>query len=174
MRRRISPTSSTAVVAAPSSVPHGSVDNWDRLLRIARYAWASPCTLVGFALTALVLLRGGTVRAKFGVVEAALPATARKPWFPFSAITFGHVVLGRSEQDLDELFAHEIDHTRQYERWGALFFVAYPVSSLVQIVRSRNPYWDNHFEVQARERSANTVCSSDEWRDDADNGASTG
>jgi hypothetical protein len=39
---------------------------------------------------------------------------------------------------------------RQYERWGVVFFLAYPLSSLWQAARGRHYYWDNWFEVQAR------------------------
>lgn len=94
------------------------------------------------------------MRFRSGVIEAALPRTDRDPRLPYSAITFGHVVLGRSERDLDRLFTHELEHVRQYERWGLVFFLAYPISSLIQILGRRSPYWSNHFEVQARARSA--------------------
>jgi hypothetical protein len=51
---------------------------------------------------------------------------------------------------------------RQYERWGALFFVLYAVSSLCQWLRGRDPYWHNRFEREARcagaqRRAARTV-----------------
>jgi hypothetical protein len=42
----------------------------------------------------------------------------------------------------------------QYERWGLLFFLAYPASSFAQLLRGRNPYWYNYFEIEARERCA--------------------
>jgi hypothetical protein len=42
---------------------------------------------------------------------------------------------------------------RQYERWGLLFYPAYGLSSLWQLLRGRRPYWDNVFEVEARRRS---------------------
>lgn len=110
----------------------------------------------------LVLLRGGTARVTSGVVEAALPEIARKARLPFGAITFGHVVLGRSERVLGQLRAHERQHVRQYERWGVVFFLAYPVSSLTQVLRGRSPYWFNHFEVQAREHCAHEDRGPDE------------
>ena len=37
--------------------------------------------------------------------------------------------------------------------WGPLFFFAYGASGFWQFVNRRSPYWHNHFEVQARERS---------------------
>ena len=101
-----------------------------------------------------MLLLGGSASIRSGVLEVALPRFTRGASGWFSAITFGHVVLGRSEEALVRCRAHELVHVRQYERWGPAFFLAYPASSLVQIFRGRNPYWFNHFEIQARERCA--------------------
>jgi hypothetical protein len=36
--------------------------------------------------------------------------------------------------------------------WGLFFFLAYPASSACQWLRGKSPYWENYFEVQARER----------------------
>ena len=38
---------------------------------------------------------------------------------------------------------------RQYERWGPFFIPAYLLSSLVQLLRRRDPYLDNRFEREA-------------------------
>lgn len=54
---------------------------------------------------------------------------------------------------LEQLRPHELVHVQQYERWGIGFFLAYPLSSLAQLLRGGHPYWDNHFEIQAREIS---------------------
>jgi regulator of nucleoside diphosphate kinase len=69
---------------------------------------------------------------------------------PIVAITFGHVVLGRSAGDLERLRAHEHAHVAQYERWGPLFLIAYPLASLLALLRTGRPYHDNCFEVAAR------------------------
>lgn len=126
------------------------------LLQIARYAWAGPCTVAGLIPAMVILLLGGSMRIKSGVLEVALSETIHKAWPSFIAITLGHVVLGQSAQALDQLSAHELEHVRQYERWGVLFFLAYPLSSLIQWLRGKDPYWSNYFEVQARQRCANT------------------
>mgnify|MGYP001005145217 CR=1 FL=1 len=122
--------------------------------RLLRYAWAAPCTGIGLAFALPLLLAGARLRRVHGVYEVALMrghATSRLTRaVPISAITFGHVVIGACEAELARLRAHEHTHVRQYERWGALFFVAYGVSSLVQLLRGRSAYWHNHFEVQAR------------------------
>lgn len=122
--------------------------------RLLRYAWASPCTCIGLALALPLVLTGARVRCVRGVCEVALQrgnGTSRLTRaVPISAITFGHVVIGACESELARLRAHEHTHVRQYERWGALFFAAYGVSSLAQVLRGRSAYWHNHFEIQAR------------------------
>ncbi|WP_432719627.1 hypothetical protein R0381_000234 [Jeongeupia wiesaeckerbachi] len=123
------------------------------LLHVLRYTWAAPCSAVGLLLAAPALLLGGKARCHFGILEIALPGTEAMRR-RLGAITFGHVVLGGSEETLAQLRSHELEHVRQYERWGVVFFLAYPASSLVQLCRGRHPYWSNHFEVQARARCA--------------------
>ena len=119
---------------------------------IAARAWAFPATLIGLVLATLVVTTGGHVRVVDGVVEAADGALAR--WLRlrarFCAITFGHVVLALDRDTHRRCRAHERVHVRQYERWGALFFVAYGVSSLWQRLRGRDAYRDNRFEREAR------------------------
>lgn len=126
------------------------------LLRITPYAWAAPCTVLGVLLAVLACTFGGPLHCRAGVLS--LGASLR---LPFGAITVGHVVLGCDEQMLDLLRSQELEHVRQYERWGVFFFIAYPASSLVQLLRGRNPYWFNYFEVQARERCAHERTASD-------------
>ena len=127
------------------------------LARIARYAWASPCTLTGLLLVSPAFLFGARARVVDGVVEVADPlhdGPGDQRWWPFRAITFGHVVIARTLADLDLLRSHEHAHVRQYEKWGAVFFVAYPAASLWQLLRGGRPYFDNWFEVQARAHAA--------------------
>lgn len=130
-----------------------------RLLRCARILWAAPNSLIGLLLALLFLLAGAQLRRVDGVLEVALdrrhpPASkarrARRLRLPFTAITFGHVVLGVSAQDLDRLRPHEKVHVRQYERWGPLFLPAYLLAGAWQWLRGRRAYWDNPFEVAAR------------------------
>ncbi|WP_371868740.1 signal peptide prediction [Pseudoduganella ginsengisoli] len=120
----------------------------------AAYVWAAPCTAVGLALAALAYLAGARARRVAGVVEVALwPGGQPGPLarrLPFTAITFGHTVIALTWQEQHRLRAHEREHVRQYERWGIVFFAAYPLSSLWQMLRGRHYYWDNWFEVQAR------------------------
>jgi len=116
--------------------------------------WAAPCSLVGALLGLAVLAAGGSARRVGPTVEVALaerhrgtPVWARG--LRFSAITFGHVILGQSHEVLAVLRRHERAHVRQYERLGPLFFIAYPGASLLALARGRCPYRDNRFEKQA-------------------------
>lgn len=115
----------------------------------------APCSLVGLAAAAIVVLLGGSGRRALGILEvtlgqseAACPSFARL--LPFRAIALGHVVISLGRLELEQLRVHELVHVRQYERWGVLFFVAYAASGLWQLLHGRSAYWDNHFEVQAR------------------------
>jgi hypothetical protein len=115
-------------------------------MKAIRYAWALPATCLGATLGLAALARGARMR----VVEGALEVAGGMPRrFGFGAITFGHVILGQSEQCLAACRAHEHVHVRQYERWGVLFFALYLGSSLVQWLRGRDPYLDNRFEKEA-------------------------
>jgi hypothetical protein len=114
------------------------------------YAWAAPCSLLGLALALPMLASGARGQRHQGVLEVAWPRGPRLARGPFVAITFGHVVLGRSQAELARLRAHEHAHVRQYERWGALLWLLYPASSLWQGLQGRRPYVDNAFEVDAR------------------------
>ncbi len=90
-------------------------------------------------------LLGARARVVAGVIEIAfiqnrgrrLTVISR---LPFSAIALGHVIIGISHSELDRLRLHERVHVRQYERWGALFLLAYPASSLLQWMLGRRPY----------------------------------
>jgi hypothetical protein len=124
------------------------------LLRCLRYLWAAPYTALGVVLGLLVLLLGGVVRVERGVLEfcggVLGRAFARLPQpFAFSAMTLGHVILAVDRPALSLLRKHEHVHVQQYERWGPLFLPAYLLSSLVQWLRGRDPYLENHFERQA-------------------------
>lgn len=116
--------------------------------------WAAPCSLLGALLGLAVLAAGGSARRVGPTVEVALaerhggvPVWARG--LRFSAITFGHVIVGQSHEALATLRRHERIHVRQYERLGPLFLIAYPGSSLLALIRGRCPYRDNRFEKQA-------------------------
>ena len=67
-----------------------------------------------------------------------------------SAITFGHVVLGRDSDSLTDSREHERVHVRQCEVWGPLFMPAYLAGGLYAFVSGKGAYAGNYFERQAR------------------------
>ncbi len=128
------------------------------------YCWAAPASLLGLLLAATLLLgrltgRGsgrGQARWHSGVLEVSggFPGWLLSRRLPFSgpaaAITLGHVVLAQSSAALVQTRRHERVHVAQYERWGALFLLAYPLASLWAGLRGKHPYRDNVFEIEAR------------------------
>ena len=87
----------------------------------------------------------GVIEAHGGRLGSAIARHCR-----FCAITFGHVVLATDARTTERCRAHERVHVRQYERWGALFFVAYVASSAWQALGGGDAYRDNRFEREAR------------------------
>jgi len=119
------------------------------------YLWASPTTLLGLLLGGVALLSGGRVQRRGGTLEfhggwlgkllASTPARA-------TAMTVGHVILGRHPEGLDRCRSHERVHVRQAEWLGPLFLPAYFGASLWAVLRGKRLYEDNWFEVDARRR----------------------
>lgn len=131
-------------------------DGLMKVLRLAfRYLWASPTTTVGLLFTIPALVTGGRAVRHSGVLEVH---GGFATWFlrhmtllpnGAAAITFGHVVLGRDQQCLDQTRTHERVHVRQAERWGPFFLIAYAMASLIAALRGGDAYRDNAFEREA-------------------------
>lgn len=123
-------------------------------MKLMRYLWVSPASLVGLAVGLVALASGARARVVDGALEVAggnlrslilrLPEGLR-----FGAITLGHVIVGIDHGVLAHARSHEQVHVRQYEKWGLFFFPLYLGSSLLQLARGRDPYRDNCFEVEA-------------------------
>ena len=122
-----------------------------RLSRGLRLLWASPNSVLGLLLGALLLPLGARGRVVGGVLEIAAFGRAPQHRWPFAAITLGHVIVGTHRAELQRLRAHEQVHVRQSERWGPFFLPAYLLAGGWQWVCGRHPYRDNPFEVQARQ-----------------------
>ena len=108
--------------------------------------------MIGLALGGLAATLGARWRWTDGALEVAGGRAGR--WLahrrvPFAALTLGHVVLAVDARSLAALRAHEREHVRQYERWGALFVPAYLASSAWQWWRGGHAYLDNRFEREA-------------------------
>jgi len=125
--------------------------------RVAARAWALPYSIIGLLLTAAALVTGGRAARVGGVLESHGGAVSfmLRRLVPLrggaSAMTLGHVVVGRDPGCLDRTRAHERVHVRQYEQWGPFFLPAYFTASLVAAARGRHYYRDNPFEREARE-----------------------
>lgn len=120
--------------------------------RLLRYTWAAPTSAVGLTAGALTLATGGRVQRHSGILEFhggfsrwLLARVARA-----SAMTLGHVVIGRDVDCLERCRAHELAHVRQVERWGPLFIPAYLAASAWVWSRGGHYYLDNPFERDAR------------------------
>jgi hypothetical protein len=126
------------------------------MLRVLIYLWPFPVTLFGMLIAFIARCSGGKLQRVDGVLESAggWPARVLRRGFPFSgavaALTLGHVVLGVSSDALTATRAHERAHVRQFERWGVLLLVLYPLAGLAAWLRGGNPYRDNVFEREAR------------------------
>ncbi len=125
------------------------------------YLWASPTTVVGLTAGALTLCTGGRVQRRRGALEFhggfarwLLERTVVRA----SAMTLGHVIIGRDTQCLDSCREHEQAHVRQVERWGGAFIPAYLFASYLAWKRGGHYYLDNYFERDARRR-----CGEDYW-----------
>lgn len=125
-------------------------------MRPLRYLWALPVTLLGLLIALIARGSGGALQRVDGVVEAVggWPAWVLQRGFPFSgavaAITLGHVVVGVSRTALAQTRAHERAHVRQFERWGVLLLLLYPLAGLLAWGRGGHLYLDNCFEREAR------------------------
>jgi hypothetical protein len=126
-----------------------------KLLLIAwKYFWASPATAIGLLFGGSALLSGGRGALHSGVLEFHGGLAAK--WlalFRVSAMTLGHVVLGRTPEDLDWTRDHERVHVRQYERWGPLFLPLYFGWAGYLWLIGKHYYLDIPFEIEARRLS---------------------
>ena len=126
---------------------------------LIRYAWAAPASVVGLALSLFACALGAQAAVVDGTLEVGGGRfggfVSRLPRFlQFGAITFGHVIVGVDHGALNRSRAHEQVHVGQYERWGILFFPLYLGPSLRLLLRGGQPYWENHFERDARRKAA--------------------
>ena len=102
------------------------------LLRLVRYTWAAPTTMVGILAGALTICTGGRAQVRRGAVEfyGGFSRWLAGKW-GFSAMTLGHVIIGRDTWCLEFCRDHEQAHVRQVERWGAAFIPAYLLASVI-------------------------------------------
>jgi hypothetical protein len=125
-------------------------------MRAVLYLWASPVTILGVVIALAARSSGGAFAQRTGVLEVAggWPGRVLQRGFPWSgsvaAMTLGHVVVGVSNAALESTRAHERAHVRQFERWGVLLLLLYPLAGAWAWLRGGHPYRDNYFEREAR------------------------
>jgi hypothetical protein len=132
-------------------------------MRLLRYLWAFPTTSLGLLFVPLVLVSRGRLGVVNGVLEihGGLITQFLKWCAPLadevSAMTLGHVVLGRSQECLEATRKHERVHVRQCEQWGPAFVPAYIAAGLWALMRGADAYHGNYFEQQAYAEEATTI-----------------
>ncbi len=125
-----------------------------KALRALAYLWAAPWTLFGLLLVIPLKLTGSALRFRRGVWTCYGPSTQtllrRAPISGgAAALTLGHVILACDEMTLHRTFDHEMIHVGQYERWGVFFIPVYFLASLWLLIRRRDYYRENPFEIPA-------------------------
>jgi hypothetical protein len=120
------------------------------------YVWVLPTSFLGLIALVLASTRGrlqtqivdGVLELHGGWITLFLRDYTLLPGGA-SAMTLGHVVLGRSQRMLEQTRAHERVHVCQCERWGPLFVPAYLLASALVWLRGGRAYDDNPFEREA-------------------------
>ena len=128
-------------------------------MKLLRYLWALPNTLLGLLFVPLALLTKGRMEIVGGVLEihGGFISWFLKYCMPIrgmvSAITLGHVVLGYSRKSLLADRRHERVHVKQYEMLGPIFIPFYVIAGIWALFRGQGAYKGNYLERKAREHS---------------------
>ena len=125
-----------------------------KFLKILKYFWTSPNSLLGLTLGGIGCLFGGKCQVRRGCIEFHRGLVAwllrKTPTGPTTlAMTLGHTIIGQTDASLDIARDHEHVHVRQYELWGPFFIPAYLGISAILWLRGKDPYMDNPFEIEA-------------------------
>ncbi|HJW53943.1 MAG TPA: hypothetical protein VJ577_01590 [Burkholderiaceae bacterium] len=119
--------------------------------------WALPLTLIGLLIAVPILL----LRGRAYLVHDTTPALlvrgpfadvllARHPFGAMCAMAIGHVVIADRHGLSRQILTHELAHVHQAARWGIVFPFAYCAASAWAVLRGRDAYWHNIFEIAAR------------------------
>ncbi|MGV3654170.1 MAG: hypothetical protein ACO1N5_08120 [Noviherbaspirillum sp.] len=119
--------------------------------------WALPLTLLGMLMVIPIMLRGGRMR----LVHVRTPALLvsgpladylldRHPFGAMCAMAIGHIVIEEQDGLPYRILTHELAHVRQAALWGIFFPFAYLAASAWAVLRGRDAYWHNAFEIAAR------------------------
>ncbi|MBN1364735.1 MAG: hypothetical protein JW976_08025 [Syntrophaceae bacterium] len=127
-------------------------------MKLLRYIWALPNSILGLIFVPLALLTSGGMEIVDGVLEihGGFVKWFLKHCLPFrgyvGALTLGHVVLGYNREILSVYRPHEHAHVRQYEVLGPIFLPVYLLASIWAMLRGRGAYQGNYLERRAREQ----------------------
>lgn len=111
--------------------------------------------MVGLCLALLSTFTGGSVRLRYGLVEATggfvgWMLRGNRLWSGGAAMTLGHVILARDRECLERSRNHELAHVRQFERWGPLLLPMYWLIATCLWLRGYHPYLDHPLEPPPR------------------------
>lgn len=119
--------------------------------------WALPLTLFGLLVALPVVLFRGHMQLVRGHAVALLVRgrladflLRNHPFGAMNAMALGHVVVATHDGMSARVLIHELVHVKQAARWGILFPFAYLASSIWALLRGKNAYWHNRFEIAAR------------------------
>jgi hypothetical protein len=119
--------------------------------------WALPLTLLGLLCAIPIVLLRGRAHAIHDSTPALLVRgpfadylLEHHPFGPMSAMAIGHVIIADRRGMTKQILTHELAHVRQASLWGVLFPIAYIAASLWAWLRGQDAYWNNAFEVAAR------------------------
>jgi hypothetical protein len=128
-----------------------------RIVVVLGIIWASPLSAIGLLFGIPIVLFRGRVFLIHDTTPALLIRgpfadflLARHPFGAMCAMAVGHVVIAEEQGLTKQILTHELAHVRQAARWGALFPFAYLAASGWAILRGRDAYWHNTFEIAAR------------------------
>jgi hypothetical protein len=133
-------------------------DKTEQIFVFLGILWALPLTILGLLLAFPVLAWHGRAY----LVRDSMPALLVRgpfgdyllehhPFGAMSAMAIGHVVLAEQKGLTKPILTHELEHVKQAARWGILFPFAYVASSLWAKLHGGDAYWNNAFEVAARD-----------------------
>ncbi len=120
--------------------------------------WALPLTLFGAVPAIAITLRGGRCRRVDGTQPAWLIQGPLADWLlerhpvgAVNAMAIGHLIIAQHDGATHRIVRHELEHVRQAARWGLFFPLVYLAASAWAALRGGRAYWDNYFEVAARQ-----------------------
>lgn len=132
---------------------------WNKVKKVAGYAWSAPVTVVGLVYTSIFQLIGWHdwigVRddALVWRVSSSVPQWLGTLWKPWSGHTIGNVVvLNVDPEEQPKVLLHEMVHVRQCMRLGVFQPLIYGLAYLgIKFgCEASDPYFTNPFEVDAR------------------------